>query len=392
MAGKGALLAAEISKEGAAGKSPSPAHSNLFVGNIPATLTEDDLNAAFAPFGAIESALLVSKAGRPSGFVKMVEVSAAQSAMVALDGKDGWVVKFANYDIGKAPKWSMKGKGFGDFVGFGGFGGGYGGWDMGKGFGKGWNMGKGFGGKGGGWSFVKGGYGMGKGGVPELREDGPERPEPPQSDNLYVKHLPIGVTEDNLKDTFSACGSVEEVRILRPDFALECAALVRFASVGEADTARNSLDGTVVQGSTPPLYANAQNKSGTSKKDHVYVKNVPTNCSEDKLKEMMAKFGTVKWHKIMRSSPGQSRIGATCAALFEMSSEEEAEAAIQALNNTPLSLSVVAPPMKVRFAENKAANKTVAEAEAAARSDEAGDAAPQMPLPAFAGAPPPPPP
>jgi len=377
MAGNGAALAAEISKEG--GGRATPAHSNLFVGNIAATVTEDELKNAFAPFGAIESVLLTSKAGRPSGFVKMVNVDEAGNAVTALNGSQGWVVKYANYDVGEAPKFNRKGGGFGAY---GGFGGGYGGWwPQPKGYGKGF-------GKFGGWNFQGGkGYGFpkgfGKGAVPELREDGPERPEPPPSDNLYVKHLPLGITEEDLQTTFLPCGEIAELRILRPDFALECAALVRFATEEAATQARTTLDDTVVQGSTPPLYANAQMSKGTAKQDHVYLKNVPANTSEDKIKAVLERHGEVKWFKIMRANAGQSRIGATCAALFEMSSEAEATAAIEALNDTALSLSYVAPAMKVRYAANKAAAKAAAEsgegAEAEAAAEPATETAPQIP-------------
>jgi len=385
--GKGALLAAEISKEG--GGKASPAHSNLFVGNIAATVTEDELRAAFGPFGEIESVFLTSKAGRPSGFVKMKEVDGAARAVEALNDSQGWVVKFANYDVGKAPKYNQKGgKGFQAFwppwaapFGFPGPWGPKGGW--GKGFGPKGYPGANFGG----WTYVKGGTGFGKGGVPELREDGPERPEPPQSDNLYVKHLPLGVTEENLRETFSTCGEVAEVRVLRPDFALECAALVRFVTVGDAEKARTTLDSTVVKGSTPSLYANAQNKRGASKQDHVYLKNVPTNASEDKLKELLGAHGEVKWSKVMRATAGQSRISATCAALFEMESEEQAAAAIEALNNKVLSFEVVAPAMKVRYAENKAAKA------AADKPSEATEPQiPEMPATRLVAAAPPPPP
>jgi len=340
-------MAEEIARNG---NGAAPSHSNLFVGNVAEGATEDVLKSAFAPFGDIESVLLTSKAGRPSGFVKMVDVESASRAVAGLSSNSfGWEVKFAKYDIGKAPKFSDKGFG----KGFGG----YGWWPKG--------MGKGaFGGKYGGWTFVKGGYG--KGTVPELREDdGPEKPEPPQSDNLYVKHLPIGTTEENLQETFSPCGEVAEVRILRPQFAVECAALVRFATADGAEKARNSLDGTCIQGTTSPLYANTQTKGSDSKKDHVYVKNVPTNTSEEKIKAIIEKHGTVKWSKVMRASAGQSRVGATCAALFEMSSEEEASAVIAELNDKSFSLGELCGPMRVRYAENKAASKVGAEGQIA---------------------------
>lgn len=215
-------------------------------------------------------------------------------------------------------------------------------------------FGKGYGAKGG-WTFVKGGgWPGGKGMVPELREDAPDKPEPPASDNLYVKHLPIGVTEDDVRSTFSQnSAEIVELRILRPEFALECAALVRFATEEQAAQARTSLDGTVVHGQTPALYANAQTRQGASKKDHVYLRNVPTNASEEKVEELLNKYGTVKWHKVMRTRQGQMKISPTCAALFEMSSEEEAEKAIAALNDVELNFSDVAPPMKVRYAANR---------------------------------------
>jgi len=379
-----AHLAASISKEGAA--SASPAHSNLFVGNLASTVTEDELKVAFAPHGTIDSVLLTAKAGRPSGFVKMVEVEGAARAVTAVNGNQGWVVKFANYDVGQAPKWNQKG-------GPAFFAGGYGmgkGMGKGMGYGMGWPQapwgGKGFGGGkyGGGWTFVKGGYSGGKGGMPELREDGPEKPEPPPSDNLYVKHLPLGVTEENLRDTFSPCGDIQELRVLRPDFALECAALVRFATQEEADKARTTLDATVVQGTTPPIYANAQTKKGESKQDHIYVRNVPTNTSEEKIKDLLGKYGEVKWCKVMRTLAGQTRIAPTCATLFEMGSQEEAEAAIAALNNSQLNFSDVAPEMKVRYAANKAAKQAPAAEEGTAPEPDT-----DMPATRLAAAPPP---
>jgi len=366
--GKGALLAAEISKAGAPKAKGLAPHSNVFIGNLDASVTEDDVRAAFAPFGAIESCLLTSKAGRPCAFVKMAEEDAAMQAIAGLNGNAGWMVKFANYDVGQAPKWSSKGS-FGAKGGWKGFdpfalmfkgGYGYGGFPFGgkdffkgaKGFGKGFEFGKG---------FDKGfGKGFGKASTLELREDGSdEKPEPPPSDNLYIKHLPLGVTEDNLRETFEKSGAIEQLRILRPDYALECAALIRYSSPEEATAARTTLDGTVVSGSTPPLFAKSQTKQGASKEDHVYVKNVPTNTPDEKIVELFSKYGEVKWSKVMRTTSGQSRIGSTCAALVEMSTTDEVLAAVAALNGSVLNFSELIRPMRVRYAENKTPPKEV---------------------------------
>jgi cold-inducible RNA-binding protein len=63
----------------------------LYVGNLPFSVSEDTLRAAFAPYGTVESLSLISDrdTGRPRGF-GFVEMSNADGAraMQALDGAD----------------------------------------------------------------------------------------------------------------------------------------------------------------------------------------------------------------------------------------------------------------------------------------------------------------
>jgi RNA recognition motif-containing protein len=64
----------------------------IYVGNLPATLTEDELRSMFASYGTIASALIVvdKKTGVSEGygFVEMPVKSEARSAVDALRGKD----------------------------------------------------------------------------------------------------------------------------------------------------------------------------------------------------------------------------------------------------------------------------------------------------------------
>ncbi len=62
---------------------------NIYVGNLPYTLSEDDLKAAFAQFGEVSSASIImdkmSGQSKGFGFVEMPEKSEADEAVKALN-------------------------------------------------------------------------------------------------------------------------------------------------------------------------------------------------------------------------------------------------------------------------------------------------------------------
>lgn len=78
----------------------SISHSNVFVGNLPEGTPQAQLEQVFSEYGAIESCFVATKAGRTYGFVKLSSVEAATRAIQALNGQSGWLVKFANKDMG----------------------------------------------------------------------------------------------------------------------------------------------------------------------------------------------------------------------------------------------------------------------------------------------------
>lgn len=65
---------------------------NIYVGNLPYTITNDDLQAMFAAFGNVTSANVIQDkfTGRSKGFgfVEMSDNGEAQSAIADLNGKD----------------------------------------------------------------------------------------------------------------------------------------------------------------------------------------------------------------------------------------------------------------------------------------------------------------
>src|SRR5436305_13192529 len=63
---------------------------NLYVGNLPFSTTADDLREAFAPYGSVTSAQVVSdrETGRSRGFGFVEMDGGADEAIAALDGKE----------------------------------------------------------------------------------------------------------------------------------------------------------------------------------------------------------------------------------------------------------------------------------------------------------------
>ncbi|MCK4304469.1 MAG: RNA-binding protein [Candidatus Eisenbacteria sp.] len=66
--------------------------TNLYVGNLPFQVTEDDLRELFAPYGEVVSAKVIMdrETNRPRGFgfVEMAQEAEAQKAIESLDQKD----------------------------------------------------------------------------------------------------------------------------------------------------------------------------------------------------------------------------------------------------------------------------------------------------------------
>ena len=65
---------------------------NIYVGNLPFEVTDEELEAAFTPYGEVTSARVImdrfSGRSRGFGFVEMTTNSEAEAAIQGLNGKD----------------------------------------------------------------------------------------------------------------------------------------------------------------------------------------------------------------------------------------------------------------------------------------------------------------
>jgi len=123
-----------------------PVAKRLFVGNLSYDVTEDELQAAFEPYGATDVVLPTSETGRPKGFA-FVEVAEGQAdaAIAAMNGKE---LRGRAISVDEARPRPAGGGGRGGGYGGGGGRGGYGGGGGGYGAGGG---SRGGGGRGGRW-------------------------------------------------------------------------------------------------------------------------------------------------------------------------------------------------------------------------------------------------
>ena len=97
---------------------------NIFVGNLPRTITEQDLQEAFGAYGKITTVSVIKDkaTGEPRGF-GFVEMANPTEAKAAIAGINGKMIKGQSLNVSEArPK--GEGKGGAGMGGGGGYGGG----------------------------------------------------------------------------------------------------------------------------------------------------------------------------------------------------------------------------------------------------------------------------
>jgi hypothetical protein len=145
--------------------------NKLYVGNLPYSVRDSDLEQAFGEFGVVTSAKVMMErdTGRSKGF-GFVEMGSDDEAQAAINGMNGQPLGGRNAVVNEARPMEARpprtGGGFGGGRREGGGGGGYGGGREGGGggYGGGREGGGGGGGYGGGRREGGGGYGGGEGG------------------------------------------------------------------------------------------------------------------------------------------------------------------------------------------------------------------------------------
>ncbi|KAG6788997.1 hypothetical protein POTOM_005077 [Populus tomentosa] len=168
--------------------------------------------------------------------------------------------------------------------------------------------------------------------------------------NLYVKNLDETITEDGLKDMFSAVGDVSSVAIMMDhEGKSKHFGFVNFKSPDDAKKAVDVMNGSVVGSKTlfvgkaqrksertmilKQEYKDLQNRSAEKlRASNLYVKNLNVDIDDKKLKDVFSAYGKILSVKVICHNDGTSKqFGFVCFA-----SPEEANKALVALNGALL--------------------------------------------------------
>jgi len=190
-----------------------------------------------------------------------------------------------------------------------------------------------------------------------------EKQPAPESEELFVKGLPLGSTNESVKALFSQYGNVYSAAVLPVSAGkMAMAAFVNMSTVEDARNVVQSVSGQIPGGLSEPVdvsYAtprgqrpgDARNpmsqmmqmmKGGpygkgadVAESDTCFVKSLPLHSNIDSVKGIFTQYGAVKSVKVLQPSKGLEVV----AAFVEMSSPEEAKWLVENVNGqTPTGL------------------------------------------------------
>lgn len=256
------------------GGEQSDIHSNVFVGNLEEGTTQEQLQAAFAPYGTVQSCFVSAKDGRSYGFVKFGSVEAASRAISTFNGQNGWIVKMANKDMGGA-------------------------------------------------SFGKGDFGKGKGDSAPTASNAK-----PTHTNVFVGNLKEGLTDSQLEKVFKSYGVVDSCVVMNKGED-KTFGFVEFSTIAEAQAAiegMNGQEGLVVK------FSNNDNVPMTWEASlphsNLFVGSLPKGMSDGELRKICERHGSVQSCSVKSDGEGDKSFG-----FVKFTTIAAARRAINALND-----------------------------------------------------------
>jgi polyadenylate-binding protein len=166
---------------------------------------------------------------------------------------------------------------------------------------------------------------------PSLRKSG--------KGNVFIKNLDKTITTKNLYDTFLQFGGIVSCKIAFDEKSGESKGygFIQFTTQDAADLAIQNVNGMLLKNQKVFVAQFVSRKerlaANASKKfTNVYVKNLPDNYDDLKLKELFATYGEIKSSVLMKGGELKNKL----FGFVNFDKAEQAEQSVDALNNNTL--------------------------------------------------------
>ncbi|KAB1200097.1 Polyadenylate-binding protein 5 [Morella rubra] len=157
--------------------------------------------------------------------------------------------------------------------------------------------------------------------------------------NIFIKNLDSSIDNKALHDTFAAFGTVLSSKVeVDSNGQSKGYGYVQFDNEESAQNAIKHLNGMLINDKKVyvGLFVRRQERTqanGSPKFTNVYVKNLPETTTDDDLKKLFGAYGTITSAVVMTDANGKSR----CFGFVNYQSTDDAVAAVEKLNGTPVS-------------------------------------------------------
>ncbi|XP_065673696.1 ELAV-like protein 3 [Hydra vulgaris] len=172
-------------------------------------------------------------------------------------------------------------------------------------------------------------------------------PDDENPTNLIINYLPQEMTEEELRTLFSSVGPLESCKLIRDKVTRASLgyAFVNYQHAADARKAIESLQGMKLTNKTIKVSV-ARPSCTEIKNANLYVSGLPLTCNENDLRELFASYGSIITIKVLYEESGQSR----GVGFVRFDKRNDAEAAINGLNNRIPEINGAIKPLTVKFA------------------------------------------
>lgn len=132
--------------------------------------------------------------------------------------------------------------------------------------------------------------------------------------NIFIKNLDTSIDNKALHDTFSAFGNILSCKVATEDGKSKGYGFVHFETHEAAEEAIKNVNGMLLNDKPVFVGYHVSRKERESKEEvaknnftNIYVKNIDTSYSEDKLREIFEKFGSINSLAISKDDQGVSK-------------------------------------------------------------------------------------